>query len=402
MNEQKRSDQNIAFYTAKESIYVAINPVLCGTIMQQFLLYRGVSPGWVGIYTTLVSAIQMVAMILFTGIAEQTTTPLKYCTRVMLMIAGISMIYLPIAYFDLGSTWTLGLVCILTIIQISLHSFKYVYDFRINYQIVQPHKFGTMVFLASAFSGVAGIAFSWFFSWMVDANAGGNPYFFCMALTLVLMLSTCFFNNRIQRIYDLPTHTKEQLGLIQQFKIVMKDRSFRQLIIPNLMRGITLSITGCIVLIALVMDIDESGRAKIPLVCALATALASVVYMLLAKKFSVGIINIIGGILTCAMIFMPRGNTFGFLVLFFIAYLGRIIVDNAVPTMLFPIVDPKIAGSYNAWRSMLYNLCGIVVTPIISGLVEIVHPLWLLIPGAVTYAIVTVWYYIVCKKLSKS
>ena len=71
-----------------------------------------------------------------------------------------------------------------------------------------------------------------------------------------------------------------------------------------------------LVLFALVMGIDESGRAKIPLVCALATAIASVVYLLLVKKLSVGAINIIGGILTCAMIFMPHGNTFGFLALF--------------------------------------------------------------------------------------
>ena len=402
MDEQKRSNQNIAYYAVKEAIYVAINPVLCGTIMQQFLLHREVSPLWVGIYTTLVSAIQMVAMVLFTGVAEGTKTPLKHCTRILFWISCISLAYLPVAYFDLGSHLTLALVCVFTIVQISLHSFKYVYDFRINYQIVQPAKFGTMTFLASAFTGVGGVAFSWLFARMIDTNAGGNPYFICMALTLALMLATVFFNARIKSIYELPTQKKEQLGMVQQFRIVMQDKSFRQLIIPNLMRGITLSITGCIVLIALVMDIDESGRAKIPLVCALATALASVVYMLLAKKLSVGAINIVGGILTCAIIFMPRGNTAGFLILFFIGYLGRIIVDNAVPTMLFPIVNPKIAGSYHAWRSMLYNLCGIVVTPIISGLVEIVHPLWLLIPGAVTYVIVTVWYYIVCKKLSKS
>jgi hypothetical protein len=150
------------------------------------------------------------------------------------------------------------------------------------------------------------------------------------------------------------------------------------------------------------MGIDESGRAKIPLVCAAATVLSSVVYLLLSKKLSTGTINIIGGVLTCAMIFMPYGNTAGFLALFFISYLGRIIVDNAVPTMLFPLIDPKIAGSYNAWRCVLYNLCSIVVTPIISVLVEKIDPLWLLIPGTVTYVIVTVWYYIICKKLTKA
>lgn len=401
MEEAKISNRNVALFTAKESIYVAITPVLWGTIMQQFLLYRDVSASMVGIYTTLVSAVQMVAMMLFSGVSERTTTPLKYCTRIMLATTGITLLYLPIVYWDAGSTLTVLLVGIMTMLQLSLHSCKYIYDYRINYQIVEHKQYGTMIFLGSAFTGVGGVAFSWLFARMIDTNSGGNPYFICMALTLVLLLATVFFNSRLKAIHPLPTHKKEQLGLRQQFKIVMGDKSFRLLIIPNVLRGITLSVTGCIVLIALVMGIDESGRAKIPLVCALATALASVVYMLLAKKLSVGAINIVGCILTCAMIFMPQGNTTGFLVLFFIAYLGRIIVDNAVPTMLFPIIDPKIAGSYNAWRCVLYNLCSIIVTPIVSALVEVVDPLWLLIPGAVTYLVVTIWYYIVCKKLAK-
>ena len=284
MDEQKHSGQNIAFFTAKEAIYVAITPVLWGTIMQQFLLYRDVSPALVGVYTTLVSAVQMVAMMLFSGVSERTSTPLKYCTRILLGICGITLLYLPIIFFDVGSHLTVFLVCLFSIVQISLHSCKYIYDYRVNYQIIVPNRYGTMIFLGNAFTGIAGVAFSWLFAWMIDTNSGGNPYFICMALTLLLMLSTVFFNSRLKTIYPLPTHKKDQLGLIQQFRLVMGDRSFRQLLIPNLLRGITLSVTGCIVLIALVMDIDESGRAKIPLVCALATALASVVYMLLAKS----------------------------------------------------------------------------------------------------------------------
>ena len=88
--EQKRTEnRNIALFTSKESIYVAIIPVLWGTIMQQFLLYRDVS-------ATLVSAVQMVAMMLFSGVSERTDTPLKYCTRILLAIAGITLVYLPL------------------------------------------------------------------------------------------------------------------------------------------------------------------------------------------------------------------------------------------------------------------------------------------------------------------
>ena len=84
--EQKRTEnRNIALFTSKESIYVAIIPVLWGTIMQQFLLYRDVSATLVGIYTTLVSAVQMVAISaaskpIRSRIRKAMTAPLWLCS----------------------------------------------------------------------------------------------------------------------------------------------------------------------------------------------------------------------------------------------------------------------------------------------------------------------------------
>jgi MFS family permease len=294
------------------------------------------------------------------------------------------------------------LVALLTVLLHFFHSCKYIYDYRINYQIIEPQRYGTMVFLSSAFTGIGGVAFSWLFSYMIDHNTGGNPYFLFMALTVVLLLATALINTGLKPIYPLSAAKVKRKNPIQQLQEIFHEESFRKLLIPNLLRGITLSVTGCIVLIAAVMGLDESGRAKIPLVTALATALASVVYMLLAKKLSVGAINIVGGVLTCALIFLPWNHTWGFLIVMFFGFLGRIIVDNAVPTMLFPIINPKIAGSYNAWRCVLYSACSIIITPVISALVDIVHPLWLLIPGTVTYLGVTIWYYLVCQHLKKA
>lgn len=401
MKTENLSNKNLAFYASKEAVYNAISPVLWGTITQQFLLYRGVSATLVGYYATLVSAVQMAFTMLLSNTAEKVKDPLKFCTRMMILLTIVSAFLLPIAMWDLGSRLTLLLICAMSIAQLGLHSCKVICDYKINYQIISPARYGTMVFLCNAITGLAGVAFTALFSAMIDANTAGNPYLICMALTLAMLVLSVFLNTRLKPIHPVPRAKRSSIGLLQQLNELIHERSFRDLIIPNLLRGITLSVTSCIVLIALVMDIDESGRAKIPLICALATACASVLYMFLSKKLSVGAINIIGGILTCAMIFLPRGNTGGFLALFFVAYVGRVIVDNAVPTMIFPIIDPSIAGSYNAWRSVLYGISSLVVMPIISSLVEVVHPLWLLIPGSVTYLAVTIWYYIVCKNLTK-
>ena len=61
---------------------------------------------------------------LFSGVSERTETPLKYCSRILLGISGITLAYLPIVFFDLGSHLTVLLVCLFSIVQISLHSCK--------------------------------------------------------------------------------------------------------------------------------------------------------------------------------------------------------------------------------------------------------------------------------------
>lgn len=402
MDEAKLSSRNMAIYVSKEALYLALSPVLWGTITQQFLLFRGVSAAFVGYYTSLVSAVQMAVTILLSTAGERVKDPLRFCTRSMLLLTVVSALFIPITLWDLGSGLTFLIVCLMCLAQLWLHSCKCVCDYKINYQIIQHHKYGSMVFLASAVSGFAGIAFSAMFSAMIDTNAGGNPYFLCFAVALALLALAVVLNSLLKPIYPVPTPNNPSPKLLQQLQVVLKDRSFRAFIIPNLMRGIMLSVTGCIVLIALVMDIDESGRAKIPLICAVATACSSGVYMLLCKRFSVSFICLVGGILSCGLIFLPRGNSTLFLAIYFVAYMGRILVDNTIPTMLYPIVDPRIAGAYHSWRSVLYGMSSLVVMPIVSSLVEIVDPLWLLVPASVTYLIVTVWYYLAYRKFSKT
>lgn len=398
MQTEALSKKNLGASAVKEALYISVHPMLWGTITQQFLLYRGASPALVGVYATLVMAIQMAATVLLSTTAERVKKPLRFCTGMMLLQLGVAALFLPAMAWDFGSVLTVVLISLLSVGLLFLHSCKTICDYKIHYQIVSPRRYGTMMFLSSAISGAAGILFTGCFSWMIDSDTVRNPYLMCMLLTLGIMAVAVFFNSRLKPIYPVPQATGTG-NPWTQLKQLMRLPVFRKLIVPNFLRGITLSLTGCIVLIALVMGIDESGRAKLPLVCALATACASVLYLLLEKKLPVSTINILGGVLTCAMIFLPRSSTWGFLCVYFVAYLGRTLVDSAVPTMLFPLIDPKIAGSFNAWRSVLFCVASIVATPIISALVEIVHPLWLLIPGSVTYLIVTVWYWLVCRQL---
>lgn len=402
METLKRSNQNMALYSVKEALCQSVMPVLRGNIAQLFLLSRGASTAMVGYYGAMVTLMQMAMTMLLSGTAEKVKDPRKFNTLLLLMLAGSSLLFLPVTFWDLGAGITMAVYSAVTVAQISFSCRRTICDFKVNYQIIRPDHYGTMVFLSNALAGITGIAFSGLFSVMIDTDLGGRPYFICMGLTVAMLLLAAFLNTRLKPIYPVPEGKKQSAGPLQQIKMLMKVDSFRKLVIPNMLRGVTLSVTGSIVLIATVMDIDESGRAKIPLVCAIATFCSSGLYVLLSKKLSVSAINIIGSILMLSLLFLPYGNTPVFLALYLIAHLGRILVDNAIPTMIFPVIDPKIAGSYHAWRSVLYNASWAALMPVIGSLVEVVDPMWILIPGAVTYVIVTVWYHLVCRSLKKA
>ena len=74
-------------------------------------------------------------------------------------------------------------------------------------------------------------------------------------------------------------------------------------------------------------------------------------------------------------------------------------MDHAIPDILFQIINPEIAGVYNAWRNILGNVSTTVAVYLVGVLAEKANMLFLLIPCAAAYMISMTWYYILYKKL---
>lgn len=158
--------------------------------------------------------------------------------------------------------------------------------------------------------------------------------------------------------------------------------------------------TGCIALVALSMGYSESFTATISVVCAVSSILGSFIFGLLERKYRTTQIGLIGSALLCLLIFLPSNNGTMFLVIYTVSYLGRIIVDQSVPVLVFKMIDPNIAGIYNAWRSILLSLSAAGTSYLVGVLVEHVHPLVLLIPFALAYLICMIWYSVFFKNFA--
>ena len=98
METQKRSKQNMALYSMKEALCQAVMPVLRGNIAQLFLLSRGASTAMVGYYGSMVTLVQMAMTMLLSGTAEKVKDARKFNTLLLLLLAGSSMLFLPVTF----------------------------------------------------------------------------------------------------------------------------------------------------------------------------------------------------------------------------------------------------------------------------------------------------------------
>ena len=173
---------------------------------------------------------------------------------------------------------------------------------------------------------------------------------------------------------------------------------FRAFVVPNLLRGLTVGITSTIAMFAVNMGYSEAEASRIPIMCALGCIVASLIYIALSAKIKITTIGLLGSFLLIPIAFLPANNIGIFLTLFFVAYMGRMVVDCVVPVMVIQIIDPKIVGAYNAWRNILIFLSSTLTVYFVGILLERGGAQFLLVACAAAYVISMIWYCVMYNK----
>ena len=199
----------------------------------------------------------------------------------------------------------------------------------------------------------------------------------------------------VNSVYDTPSHNNFSIKkLLEVFKMPL----FRKFIVPNTLRGITIGITNSIALIALYMGLSEGQASILPIVCALGYVVASLLFHFLSKYMPLPVVALIGSLLVLALISLPHNNSTVFLSVFLVAYIGRVLVDYAIPVMLIHVVPADIAGIYNAGRYILLNLSSTVSVFAVGALLGKISALWLLSACALAYIVGMIWYMVLYKR----
>lgn len=390
--------RNITLMAVKDAALAAAMPMVNGSLVQLFLTNRNVSAYYVGLFSTLVSIIMVVGTMVCSYISEKLPKPLKQYQWLFFLQLAIYLAMIPVACITMtpgGIFWVLSLIaCAITF----LYSWNTILGYKIPYMTVPFEDYGTYTAISGASTGIVGVVASFAFSAVINGNLGGNPYLVCICITSVLMVIAWYCTYRlvpVNSVYDTPSHNNFSMKkLLEVFKMPL----FRKFIVPNTLRGITIGITNSIALIALYMGLTEGEASILPIVCAVGYVISSLLFHFLSKYMPLPVVALVGSLMVLALISLPHDRTVVFLVVFLVAYIGRILVDYAIPVMLIHVVPAEIAGIYNAGRYILLNFSSTVSVFAVGAMLGKVSALWLLSACALAYIVGMIWYMILYKK----
>ena len=389
---------NITLMATKDAALAAAMPMVNGSLIQLFLTNRQVSAYHVGLFSTIVSIITVVGTIICSYLSEKLPKPLKQYQWLFFLQMAIYLAMIPIAYFSfapMGLFWILALVAgSITF----LCAWNCILGYKIPYMTIPFESYGSYTAVSGAATGVVGLAASFAFSAVINANWGGKPYLVCICISTILMLLAWFCTYRLRPVNDVYSGQNHNTMNIKKILEVFKMPLFRKFIVPNTLRGITIGVTNSIALIALYMGLTEGQASIIPIICALGYVISSLLFHFLSKYMPLPVVALIGSILVLALISLPHDNSTVFLTVFFVAYVGRVLVDYAIPVMLIHVVPADIAGTYNAGRYILLNFSSTVSVFAVGALLGKISALWLLSACALAYIIGMIWYMVLYKK----
>lgn len=390
--------KNITLMATKDAALAAAMPMVNGSLVQLFLTNRDVSAYYVGLFSTLVSIVMVVGTMVCSYFSEKLPKPLKQYRWLFFLQLAVYLAMIPIACITITPSaifWLLSLIaCAITF----LYSWNTILGYKIPYMTVPFESYGSYTAISGAVTGIVGVVSSLAFSAVINGNWGGNPYLICICITSVLMVVAWYCTYKltpVNSVYDGPSHNNMNIKKILE---VFKMPLFRKFIVPNTLRGITIGITNSIALIALYMGLTEGQASMLPIVCALGYVVSSFLFHFLSKYMPLPVVALIGSLMVLALISLPHDNTPVFLTVFLVAYVGRVLVDYAIPVMLIHVVPAEIAGTYNAGRYILLNFSSTVSVFAVGAMLGKISALWLLSACALAYIIGMIWYMVLYKK----
>ncbi len=341
------------------------------SVIQIFLTELGITSKPIGIFTSLLSVVNVLTNIGFSPYADRCKNVKRWISLFCLPIAGCFFLLIPLCLtegLDAGITFLLtAAVCLLQMLFISLYS---VLEYKLPYSIIDVRQYGRFSSISGIVTGVASTAASSVLSLLLETY----PYHRVLPIGFgvggLCILLAAGINGTLDTSRGAALQTTaasaERTSVLSGLGKILREPSFRRLLLPNFLRGIHMGMLNVAAVIAIACGFQTAEASRLVTVTFLANILGSVVYMAASSHIESRKLCLAGSVVTCLGVFLPLCSHMGFLAVYFVTVMGKIMVDYAVPSQVYARIRPDIACLYQTWR-LIVTTAGSVLSAALSG-----------------------------------
>ena len=378
-----------AFQTASASLL---------SILSVFFLFFGMTELQIGFHASITSILGLVVSLSCSGIPAGFSDSRKPI-GVMLVIRAVLILG-----YTLFCIWTvptnlfyIAMLCIGSVMAVEA-SLRCIFEYKIPYELYDISHYSTYIGYSSLFNGIVntalGVLLPVFYS-LYDFVAVTRCCLFAAIVFHVLALLVNLSRKPLKKQSEIDlTQNKLKVNPINDLNMLLHNKDFLSLIVPNILRGFG---GGIIALIAVIVikefGVTEGEATIITSVTGIATLLSSVIYVYMARHLGTPLSCLIGGILFGTICISMTGSYIQFLVIYCIAYIGYNIVGSAIPNMVYQSVDQSIISPFHTWRMALTSLGSAAITPVYGYLINVLPGYQLAMISFLSLLLCTAGYY---------
>ncbi len=383
----------------KHCIYTALYNVgftFCsGAIMQTFLLQAGFAVKQVYLLNSFMQIMQVAMMVVMTFLSGKIKRVKKVMSVSYLSLCLMAAVFLCGVLFPraLGNGFVVAVFIAAGVSYVGVGLYT-ILAYCLPYYTIDMKEYGKMTGISTALSGGAAFAFSFIHTLFVSKLDYMQTTAWFFLLAIACFIATSLICNSMKEI-------EKQGGMVETTKedvvAVFKNKDTFILLLPNFARGLAAGIMGVIAVIAISKGVlNEQTSSLVNIVMQIATFAGNFLYVFAYKKLSSATLLCISTVGVC--IFFPvciYGGMTVFLILFFVTYLFRIVIDTAIPVVVTEIIPQRQIGAYTSIRMLVFTGAQAVATLVISPLVTGIGYGGLLIFAAAMQLVCGVGYYAV-------
>ncbi len=337
------------------------------SVIQIFLGNLGIDSVSVGFFTSLLSVVNVVTSIGISARADSVKNVKKRLSMIAIPIGVCFLPLIPICFISEEYNFTVFLctaaVCLLQMFFIALYG---VFEYKLPYYVIDVSEYGRFQAINGILMGVSNMAASMLLTELLKLYPYRPVMAVCFGFGALCIALSVLFNSLLRETRKVEVKSEAPLGLLQSLGVILRLDSFRKLILPNFLRGVHMGLLNVVAVIAVSKGFSIETTTLLVTVSFLANIVGSLMFTAVSKKPKNRLLCLIGSIVTLFGIMMISDTEIIFLIAYFLTVIGKIIVDYAVPSRVYEIVESDVACLYHTWR-LIITTVGTVLSTAVSG-----------------------------------